>query len=184
MKPPIWHVLLWTLFCLSVYLLLSCFLCLNVLWKKSLCPVSVLRWLPLPTRPSCAVFVHINQGAVQLNTKLNTRPKALKSALSGGTLKVFMNLGSLAKVENYAILSYTVSCWIYFILGYEKWKYPMMKCPQPCTKYKWQQTLVQDIKIYRTTSPTSLTVHIVRVKEKSRVRCQVVISFCFVRVYT
>lgn len=163
MKLPIWHVLLWTLFCLSVYLLLSCFLCLNVLRERSLCPVSVLRCLPLPTRPSCAVFVHINQGAVPLHSKLNMRPKALKSALEGDTLKVFMNSRSLAKVENYAILSYTVSHWINFMFGYAKWKYSMTKCPQPCTKYTWQQILVPDIKNCRMTSPSRLTVHLARV---------------------
>lgn len=155
-------------YCEHYFVCLFTFYCLVFsVWmsygKRIFAPVSVLRWLPLPTRPSCAVFVHINQGAVLLNTKLNTRPKALKSALEGDTLKVFMNLRSLAKVENYAILSHTVSCWIYFMFGYIKWKYSMTKCPQPCTKYKWQQVLVQDIKIYRTTSPGRLTVHIGRV---------------------
>lgn len=99
MKLPIWHVLLWTLFCLSVYLLLSCFLCLNVLRERSLCPVSVLRCLPLPTRPSCAVFVHINQGAVPLHSKLNMRPKALKSALEGDTLKCSWTQGVWQKLK-------------------------------------------------------------------------------------
>lgn len=59
----------------------------------------------------------------------------------------------------------------------------MTKCPQPCTEYKWQQILVQDIKFYRTTSPGRLTVHIGRVG-RSCVKCQIVVSFCFVHVYT
>lgn len=51
--------------------------------------------------PSFTVVIQINQGAVQLNTKLTMRPKALKSALDGESLKVFINVRSLAKVENY-----------------------------------------------------------------------------------
>lgn len=89
MKLQICHVLLWTLFCLFVYLFGSCFFCLNVLGKKRvLPPVSVLRWLPVPPPiPFFNVIVHINQGADQLNTKLSTRSKALKSALEEKTLK-------------------------------------------------------------------------------------------------
>lgn len=44
------------------------------------------------------VIVHINQGADQINTKLNTQFKALKSAHEK-TLNVLMNLMSLANIE-------------------------------------------------------------------------------------
>lgn len=56
---------------------------------------------PLSAIPSFNVIVHINQGAVQLNTKLSMRSKALESGLEGKTLNVLMNLMSLAEVENY-----------------------------------------------------------------------------------
>lgn len=162
--------------CLPFIVLCPLFECL--MGKESLPAFLSSDDSPLSTRPSCAVFVHINQGAVLLNTMLNTRPKSsLKSALEGDTLKVFMNFRSLAKVKNYAILSHIVFCWIYFMFGYIKWRYSMTKCPQPCTQYKWQQVLVQDINMYKTTSPGRLTVHIGRVGRKSHLRCQVGISF-------
>lgn len=66
--------------CLPFIVLCSLFECL--MEKRVPAPVSVLKRLPLPTRPSCAVFVHINQGAVLLNTKLNMRPKALSKVPS------------------------------------------------------------------------------------------------------
>lgn len=163
--------------CLSFIVSCPLFECL--MGKESLPPFLSSDDSPLPNIPSCAVFVHINQGAVLLNTMLNTRPKSsLKSALEGDTLKMFMNFRSLAKVENYAILSHTVFCWIYFMFGYIKWRYSMTKCPQPCTQYKRQQVLVQDINMYRTTSPGRLTVHIGRGGRKSHLRCQEYLLFC------
>lgn len=56
---------------------------------------------PLSAIPSFNVIVRINQGAVQLNTELSTRSKALESGLDGKTLNVLMNLMSLAEDENY-----------------------------------------------------------------------------------
>lgn len=56
---------------------------------------------PLSAIPSFNVIFHINQGAVQLNTELSTRSKALESGLDGKTLNVLMNLMSLAEDENY-----------------------------------------------------------------------------------
>lgn len=37
--------------------------------------------------------------------------------------------------------------------GYVRLKGSMVKCPQPCTEYEWQQILAQDIEIYRAKSP-------------------------------
>lgn len=97
------------------------------------------------------VIVHVNQGAVQLNTKLGTRSKALESGLEGKTLNVLMNLMSLAEVENcmqFCLIpyEYIVFCWIYFMSGCVKLKGSMVKCPHPCTEYEWQQILHRTLK--------------------------------------
>lgn len=78
--------------CFTVNTILSVCLPLIVLCSPFECPMGERVFAPLlssddsppPTRPSCAVFVHINQGAVLLNTKLNMRPKALSKVPSKG----------------------------------------------------------------------------------------------------
>lgn len=87
MKLQIWHVLLWTLFCLFVYLFcLFFFFLVECLLGKESFPLSVLGWLPLPTIPSFHIIVHINQGAVQLDTKLSMRSQELSKVLLRGKL--------------------------------------------------------------------------------------------------
>lgn len=133
MKLQIWHVLLWTRFCLFVYIP---FLVLFFFFSPVGMSYGERKSFPLflssndslsSSIPSFNPVVPINQGAAQLHTKLSTRSKALESALAEKTLKVFTNFMSQAKVENDTQFclnpyEYAMFCWIYFLLGYSTLK--------------------------------------------------------------
>lgn len=162
MKLQIWHVLLWTRFCLFVYIpffiLFSFFffLCWNVLWRKRvLPPVSVLKWLPLLPNtflePNCLYQSRCWPTRYEV---LSTRSKALKSAVDEKTLKVFMNFMSQAKVENDMQFclnpyEYAMFCWIYLLLGYMKLKCSLMKCPPSCPPVSGSKSLCRTLELPR-----------------------------------
>lgn len=77
--------------CLFVYLFSVLFFLFDCLMEKeNPSPFLSSDDSPPPTPATHSFFnvlVHINQGADQLNTKLSTRSKALKSALEEKTLK-------------------------------------------------------------------------------------------------
>lgn len=76
--------------CLSVSLFLVLFFLFDCLMEKENPSPFLSSDDPSPTPATHSFFsvlVHINQGADQLNTKLSTRPTALKSALEEKTLK-------------------------------------------------------------------------------------------------